>query len=302
MTQASTKKNICSAFAATGIFPINSEKVLRKITATVPPPPSTPIRKSKLPTIPNSIRSLRRLVRTLRPLIKDVNVQNLVHASESLAARADIERQISDGLRKALVLMKKKQFKGEKLNIFGQESARPLLISPTKFSHLKAELDAKEQAKLQEEEEKELRKEEAKKRKIQTDMAKWEKSLQWQVILQPRRERKRFEEEQKTIKKVENKSKKLQRSASTRMAKKSGRKTQKGRSTNQTINLTVDIQKKKSIINQTIKSNIHKINKALSELDLYSQNNKTTKRPTQVVTIRFRNRRKLAQFRRIPQY
>ena len=65
---------------------------------------------------------------------------------------------MNKGLRKTIVLLKRKQTKGKRLNIFGEESARPLLISPTKLSYLKEELTAKEAAKEKEEEEKEQRK------------------------------------------------------------------------------------------------------------------------------------------------
>ena len=101
---------------------------------------------------------------------------------------------MSNGLRRALVLIKRKQQKGKRLNIFGEKSAGPLLISPTKLGQLKALHDDKEKAKMEKEREKELRKEQAKEEKIRKEVAKRKKSLQYQVALQLRRKRKRLED------------------------------------------------------------------------------------------------------------
>ena len=69
-----------------------------------------------------------------------------------------MEEHTNEGLRKAIFMLKKKQTKGKKLNIFGEELARPLLVSSKKLSHLKEDLATKEAAKEKEEEEKEERK------------------------------------------------------------------------------------------------------------------------------------------------
>ena len=77
--------------------------------------------------------------------------------------------------------MKRKQTKGKRLKIFGEESARPLLISPTKLGQKKKELAAKEADKEKEEEEKEQRKIQAKENRKQKEAEKQAKMVQNQV-------------------------------------------------------------------------------------------------------------------------
>ena len=71
-----------------------------------------------------------------------------------------------------MVLLKRKQRKGVRLNLFGGESARPLLVSPNKLSQLKEELVAKEAEKQREKEEKELRKSRAEEKRKQKEAEK----------------------------------------------------------------------------------------------------------------------------------
>ncbi|MCJ1238768.1 hypothetical protein MMC14_006759 [Varicellaria rhodocarpa] len=131
--------------------------------------------------------------------------------SEKFTAEANIARHEAKGLRMTVIMLKRKQRKGVRLNLFDGESARPLLVSPNKLSQLKEELAAKKTKKQREEEEKELRKNRAEEERKRKEAEKQERSVQNQVNVQLRRERKKLEDDQKAVRKSEREAKKTKK-------------------------------------------------------------------------------------------
>ena len=76
---------------------------------------------------------------------------------ERCTVELKIEKYKKKGYQRTLFLIKKKQRKGKKFDIFNKELARPMLISLNKLRHLQKELKDKEITKEKEEEKKELR-------------------------------------------------------------------------------------------------------------------------------------------------
>ena len=162
---------------------------------------------------PTSIRPLRQFVRELGSLDKNKRVKQLTHAAEKFTAEANIARHEAKGLRMTVIMLKRKQRKGVRLNLFDGESARPLLVSPNKLSQLKEELAAKKTKKQREEEEKELRKNRAEEERKRKEAEKQERSVQNQVNVQLRRERKKLEDDQKAVRKSEREAKKTKKAS-----------------------------------------------------------------------------------------
>ena len=196
--------------------------------------------------------------------------------------------------------MKRKQTKGKRLNIFGEELARPLLISPTRLGHLKEELTAKEATKEKEEKEKEQRKIQAKENRKQKEAEKLAKMIQNQVNQQLRQEKKRFKEDQKAARKAEREEDRIQKARAKEVAKNQRVRQRGGRVNKKSVSSAVNNISTKTV---TTNQRAEKVNQLAQELSLLSfsqaQNNDIANKPSLLITLRFRNRRKVSRLRRL---
>ena len=154
---ALTFENIRSAFAATGIYPIQPEKILNQLKRKTPSPISSDS-ESKRKT-PGSVRGLRRAVKAIRTDSIDIGAELdlIIRASEKLAIQAEILRHENLGLRTALVDVKKRRKRGKPMGLFVKdEPGQAMFFSPAKIAAVRARQDELEAQKEQEKLEKEL--------------------------------------------------------------------------------------------------------------------------------------------------
>jgi len=125
---AFTKENITSSFEATGISPFNLSRVLTFLatqrliaspsSAASPPTPLTP-------------RTGRHTFRELRAAPSSSVVNCLERGHMKLTTKVSLLEICVLGLEQAIILQKRKQAKGVRLNILGEEqTGDALLISP----------------------------------------------------------------------------------------------------------------------------------------------------------------------------
>src|SRR5436190_3278458 len=142
------KKDVCEAFKACGIWPLNSRKILdapsRMITRPVTPPP-----QPLLPTTPKKARDVGRLGRDTLSLIKSssprsqrirIGIEKLVKFGERADAKHDIEAFRHSQLRK--------QVKRDRRNRPNDRRvlSRARLIDNTSLVRLREERLAKEKS------------------------------------------------------------------------------------------------------------------------------------------------------------
>ena len=124
-----TSVNIESAFASTGIWPLNPAIILNKMTSN-----STPLKEApKRMKTPLTSRGIRSLQRVLKENPKDSNaLDKLFQVSERLAALNSIMSHELKGLTEAIHMEKKKRNKGQRLNLLGEEAGGPQLLAQTR--------------------------------------------------------------------------------------------------------------------------------------------------------------------------
>ena len=146
-----TTANIKSAFAASGIYPLDPERTIIHLKAPEHPPgPRTPkgVKFAQYDVVPESIRPLRRLFRDFGPLRRDPRVRLLMSAIELSMATASVKKHENKGLRNAIALLKKKSIKGKRLNLLGREEGGAQLFNPNEIEIAKQTSIAKAQADL----------------------------------------------------------------------------------------------------------------------------------------------------------
>lgn len=159
---ALTFNNIRSAFAATGIHPLESTKILNQLRRKTPSPISSDSESPK--KTPGSVRGVRRAIKALRAENKDITEEMnlLIRATEKLVIQNEILEHKNVGLRTALVGEKKKAKRGKPMGLFSKnEPGQAIFFSPAKIATVRArqeELEAqKEQEKLRKEAERQIR-------------------------------------------------------------------------------------------------------------------------------------------------
>ena len=169
---AFTMENITSSFEATGISPFNPSRVLTFLatqrliaspsSAASPPTPLTP-------------RTGRHTFRELRAAPSSSVVNRLERGHMKLTAKVSLLEMRVLGLEQAIILQKRKQAKGVRLNILGEEqTGDALLISPGQRVRAQELHDAREDAAKREREEKEHRKAEQAQRREEKEREKQE--------------------------------------------------------------------------------------------------------------------------------
>jgi DDE superfamily endonuclease len=126
---AFTKENIISSFEATGISPFNPNRVL---TILVTQKFITPPSPTACPLTPLTPRAGRRAFRELRAAPSSAIVDRLERGHMKLTTKVSLLETRILGLEQAIVLQKRKQAKGARLNILGEkQTGDALLISPS---------------------------------------------------------------------------------------------------------------------------------------------------------------------------
>ena len=168
--KAFISNNILAGFSATGVHPLNPEKVLSQLQKKTPSP-TTSDSEAKRKT-PGSVRGLRRMERAIRAegeMAAEVNI--ILRASQKLATRAELLEHENTGLRQALIDEKGRRKRGKAMGLNGRDEAgQAIFYSPAKIAAVRAEHEELRAQKEQEKREKEAKKQEqalAKERKKQ---------------------------------------------------------------------------------------------------------------------------------------
>lgn len=114
--QAFSTTNIASAWAKTGLFPLDPKVVLSVIAK-----PTIPIIEQRIKT-PITCRTVRCFQKSFKHSPTAAKVEKLLKANELLAAQHSIDQHIHRGLEEALKLEKRNRKKGTKLNLLGEEA------------------------------------------------------------------------------------------------------------------------------------------------------------------------------------
>ena len=125
---AFTLANITSAFAKTGIWPLNPSIVLSKITIQ---PTEAPIIPQELKT-PMTSHAVRRLQQQYRKAPSSPLLTKLFRANERLVSQHSIDQHTLNGVIGALKLEKKKRRRGKRLNLVKEEDFGAQFFSPAR--------------------------------------------------------------------------------------------------------------------------------------------------------------------------
>ena len=203
---AFTSVNIQSAFANTGVWPLNPAIILKKMksksSSNSTPSKGTP-KTMKTPLTSRGIRSLHRILKGNPKNDKALN--KLFQASEKLAVLNSIMSHELNVLTEAIRMEKKKRNKGKRLNLLGEEAGGPQLFSPNQVMKAKAILLEKEEEERQKRLQIEIRKEAQAIARVEKVEEKKKKTiamaLKRQIQIEERAQKAREQEEQKEAKK-----------------------------------------------------------------------------------------------------
>ena len=204
---AFTKANITSSFEATGISPFNPSRVLTLLDTqkfiAFPSPAACPL-------TPLIARAGRRDFRELRAAPSSAVVDCLERGHMKLTTKVSLLETRVLGLERAIGLQKRKQAKGTRLNILGEEqTGDALLISPGKRVRAQEFHDAREDAAERERVEKERRKAEQAQRREENERKKEEAAAARAARQQLSREKKAALAAAVAARKVDREAKKL---------------------------------------------------------------------------------------------
>ena len=124
--QAFTEKNIASGFQKTGIWPINPEPMLAKLTRPASVMPNTPTD----PKTPMTCRAVRRIGRVYRKAPTSIVANKVLRAAEKLSSQHAIDQHTINGLTQALRDEKKRRQRGKRLNLLGENDSGAQFFSP----------------------------------------------------------------------------------------------------------------------------------------------------------------------------
>lgn len=169
-----TEKNIQSAWKKSGIFPLDPDMVISKITRTQKKPSEEP---KLFPATPTNAVGLRQLQRKFIESPTPVKTTLLFETLEELITKVSILKLENEGLQNALVLQKKKNKKSKRLNLVGEETFGAECWSPNKVALAKAFQDDQEAKEIQLEADKQIKKLQREKEKKQKEAAKDNKEV-----------------------------------------------------------------------------------------------------------------------------
>ena len=136
-----TIKNVSSGFKQTGIWPINPDIILNRITL-----PTSPIinDEPQIPKTPMASHDVRRFQKAFKGNPKPELLEKLFRANLTLATQHEIDHHIEQGLIKALKDEKKRRRRGKKLNLLGEEDSGPQFFSPARIQAARDYQESKE--------------------------------------------------------------------------------------------------------------------------------------------------------------
>jgi hypothetical protein len=144
-------QNVCSAWKAAGLYPLNPEQVILTVRRPQTPPKEHQNQSQQYKT-PGSSKSLRRAFRRLQDEGKiHPDAVVLLHAGEKLAADLDIAQHEIIGLQKAVLHEKKKRKRGKAMHLYdeGETEGQGRFFSPTKIGRIRERAAAAEDAQRQ---------------------------------------------------------------------------------------------------------------------------------------------------------
>jgi hypothetical protein len=189
-TAAMSEQNIASAWAKTGLIPLNPDEVLSTIAK-----PAIPTQSPRLQT-PMTGRAIRRFHKSYLRSPTIAKTKMLLNANERLAAEHSIATHVIRGLEQAIKLEKRKRRKGKKLNLLGEEASGPQFFSPSRVQAARDHQATKEAEKQQELDAKAEKKAKAEANKLQKEKEKAQRAIE-------RAERQQLAAEEKTRKAAE---------------------------------------------------------------------------------------------------
>ena len=143
--------NVRSAFEATGLHPLQPEKVIIEAQKRETTPEEELLEEKPCKT-PGSSRGLRRLYQRLEKEGKvHPDAKKLLHAGEKLATKADIAQHEVNGLRKAIVHEKKKRKRGKAMHLWEEDENQNQgrFFSPAKIGRLRERMVVAQEAQAQ---------------------------------------------------------------------------------------------------------------------------------------------------------
>jgi hypothetical protein len=149
-----TVKNIQHAFQKPGIWPVNGEEIIQKVTR---PPLQLEQHSDDIKT-PFSAKAICHFRIAFEDSPTQRRVNKVFKATKTIATKISILEHENHGLRKAIILEKKKRKKGKKLNLCGEISKGVEVYSPVKVVRAQVYNDTKEAAEALELQAKEERK------------------------------------------------------------------------------------------------------------------------------------------------
>jgi len=170
--QAFTTTNIASAWAKTGLFPLNPIVVLSIITK-----PTVPIVEQRIQT-PITCRTTRRFHRSYQYSPTAAKTEKLLKANERLAAQHSIDQHIYRELENAFKIEKRNRRKGKKLNLLGEEACGAQFFSPGRVQAARERHATKEADKQLELDEKAEKKASALSAKLQKEAEKAKRAIE----------------------------------------------------------------------------------------------------------------------------
>ena len=167
--KAFTPQNIASGFEKTGIWPLNTDVVISKITK-----PSVPevFEDPKGFKTPLDCLAVRRMQRQYKNKPCSPILAKIFRANERLAAQQSISNHVIVGLTNSLRNKKKKRRKGKRLNLLGQEESGAQIFSPGRVQAARDYQATKEEVELQRQQDIADKKAQAALRKLQQEVDK----------------------------------------------------------------------------------------------------------------------------------
>ena len=142
---AITKKNIESAFAAGGIWPLDPDRVLQTLKKRTPPTSSNDD-ESTIQT-PISARGVRRTLKRIKrgELAPDASMDLMVKSMEQLSFRNELLIHENRGLNAALIDEKKKRKRGKPMGLLAPDQpGQAQFFSPAKIEAVRVRKEAQD--------------------------------------------------------------------------------------------------------------------------------------------------------------
>ncbi|KIM98267.1 hypothetical protein OIDMADRAFT_31087 [Oidiodendron maius Zn] len=152
---AFTEDNIRHAWQKSGLWPIDSEKILSQV---IRPPLISSTSDLPLLKTPRSSKSIRYFQKSYIQSPSSILQQKLFKTNKVLAAELAILKHENKGLRYTIELQKKKGKKNKRLNLVGEDRGLPVCYSPATVVHARQLQEQKEAQEAEEVHQKEIRK------------------------------------------------------------------------------------------------------------------------------------------------